>query len=103
MTEHTILSTIATIVGGAGFAAIYSILWYARNKAKSDEPFNRYKFAGTVLVGALIGAGFAISGTPITPETISTALTAHIGVIALLEPVLKIIFSEFDLFQNYAG
>jgi hypothetical protein len=103
MVEQTILSTALSVIAGAGSAAIYSLLWYARKKRKSDEPFNRFKFAGTIIVGAFVGGGFALSGTPITAETISAVLTANVGIISLLEPVLKIIFNETGIFENYSG
>lgn len=103
MSEHTILPTVLSVLAGAGSAAIYSLLWYARKRRKSDEPFNKYKFAGTIVVGAIVGGGFALTGTPITVETISAALTANIGVISVLEPVLKIVFNEAGIFANYSG
>ena len=91
------------MVAGGAYTVVYSELWHARKHSKDDEPFHQYQFAGTVIVGTIIGGAFARSGTTVTVETVSTALTANVGVIALTEPLLKIVFEKAGQFPNDAG
>lgn len=88
---------------GAAAAAIYAALWYLRKRENNGEDFNRIKFASTVLVGAVVGLIFGLSGMDVTQETILAAMAANAGVVALVEPVLKMLFHRLGVAEQYAG
>lgn len=90
MTFHT---TLATVLVGAGAAAGYAALVYARRR-RQGEDFDRVKFAATVIVGAIWGGVMATTDQPVTPDTVAHALTAYVGVVVLTEQALKFLIDE---------
>lgn len=94
--------TAVTAMLGALTAGGYATLWYFRKRRKNGEEFNHAKFAGTVLVGIIVGAGYGLSGQPVTEETIFTAMVANAGIIALVEPVLKWLLLELGVATEYS-
>lgn len=99
MTTHEL--AISAVVGGIG-GAIYGSLWFLRKHRKNGEPLNRAKLTGTILLSAGIGASLALSGAEVTPENIVAGVTANIGLLAVIEPVLKELFREVGIFQQYS-
>jgi uncharacterized membrane protein AbrB (regulator of aidB expression) len=77
-----------SILSGMASAVVYSIIFYAKKKQAGQE-FDMDKFIATVIVGAAIGLGLGISGTEITQENVVQILVANVGVIALIESMIK--------------
>lgn len=86
--------TLVSVGGAMAMAAVYSALFFVKKRMKSDtdEPFDKKKFLATVLVGAVVGAGMALSGAPVTQATIMTMLPQYVGAIALAEALVKAVF-----------
>lgn len=97
------IDVIQSTMLGLSAGLLYGTLWYARAYRANGERFNPAKFTGTLIVSGCIGAGFGLSGIEVTEETVIAAIAANTAVIALLEPILKSIFSEVGWFPNYAG
>lgn len=72
-------------------------MWYARARARDDEPFDTYQFLSTLLVGAAIGlvAGLA-GGTTVAREPVEAQLAGYVGLISLVEGALKALAGQFD-------
>lgn len=86
MTQHVPL--ILAVIGGI----IYGIAWYGRAYAKDNEPLNIPKFLATLLVSAVVGASAGMAGLALTEQGMAAQLTSYIGIISLLEAVLKTIY-----------
>lgn len=91
------------VATGIAAGLLYGLLWWARAYQQSREPFRPAKLAGTLLVAAGVGAFFGLSDVPVTEATIMAALAANVGIISLLEPPIKALFSELGWFDQYAG
>lgn len=86
MSVHT---TAIPVLEGVVYAAIYATVWYARRRQSEGEPFAPYKFAATVVLGAVIGGALAISGDLLNQATIETKLVAYAGLLTVVTPVLR--------------
>lgn len=75
-------------------AVVYAALWYSRAYARTGEPFDATKFAATVLVGALVGLGLSLTGDSATPEDIEARFLLYVGVISLVEALLKAVVAS---------
>jgi len=80
-------------------AIVYALVWYAKSWATTQppEPFNSAKFLATLIVGAAVGVALAVTGNPITKESIETQLLAYIAVISLVETLLKMILAKLNI------
>ena len=78
----------------AMMAAVYSLLFYVKQRAKKENPeaFDPTKFGATVLVGAGIGVSLALAGVEITQGRVVDSLPMYVGVIAIVESVLKTVW-----------
>lgn len=85
----TVHATAVPVLEGVLFASIYSVIWYARRRQSEGEPFAPYKFAATVVLGAVIGGALAVSGDPLNQATIETKLVAYAGLLTVVTPVLR--------------
>lgn len=92
-------ATAAVVLTGAVAAAVYSTLVYARRR-RQGEPFAPIKYAATVIVGAIWGGVVAITGQPVTPDTVAQALTTYVGVVVLTEQALKWARDELRLSRS---
>lgn len=92
------------IEGTVGVAAgiVYGTLWYARAYRQDGDEFNPAKFGGTLLVAGAVGLAFGVSGAELTQANIMAAIAANTAAIALLEPILKLVFGELGWFPQYA-
>lgn len=78
------------VVEGIVAASIYATLFYAKKRTDSGlEVFNARKFAATLIVGALVGAGLWWYGLDVTEQKVETVLAMNVGTVALVEAVLK--------------
>lgn len=87
--------TIEQVILSVGSALVYSLVFYAKNR--SDDPtedFNFYKLGGTLLVGAVIGAGYGISGVDFSQAELSTQIAAYSGSVAIVETLVKIAWRQ---------
>lgn len=89
-------ATVGLVAGG-----MYGVLWFAHKHQKNDEPFNPFKLGGTLIVSAVVGASFALSGVDVTEESVVAVLAANTAIIALLEPILKSLADALGIFPNY--
>lgn len=72
---------------------VYAVIFYAKNHFKPEQPesFDPFKFGAVIVVGVCVGIGFALSGLPITKESVWLQLGEYGSVVALVETILKII------------
>lgn len=85
----------AATIGYAILAAvIYSMIFYAKKHFKPDKPesFDMAKLGATVVIGAIIGIVFHVSGLALTGEAVEIQLGAYVSVVALTETILKTIY-----------
>lgn len=84
---------------GMMLAAVYSVVFYSKKRANETnfEDFNTSKFMATVVVGAIVGAGFAMLGLEVSADTIELTLASYVGVIAIVESLLKVVWRTFNV------
>lgn len=70
-------------------AAIFSFLFYVKNRQKKGEPFKPEKAAPTIIVGIAVGVGYALSGVAPTEEMIIMQLSTMGGVIMAVQLLLQ--------------
>lgn len=89
-----ILTLLQSALVGAGTGMVYSIIFFAKKRMRKDNPedFDRRRFMATVLVGAVVGAGYTLLGLPVTREAIVNTLAMYGGTIMLAEAVLKFVW-----------
>jgi len=86
---------IQAILSGMGSAAIYTLIFYAKKKAKSGaESFDFRKLSATLVVGAIVGGFYSYYGMPITEANISEKLVTYTGTIALIESLIKFAYRQ---------
>lgn len=83
-----------SILGGIVSAVVYSIIFYAK-KREAGQDFDPNKFIATVVIGAFVGLGLGLSGVEITQENVVQMLVANVGIIALLESMIKWVQRKF--------
>jgi len=83
--------TIETIMLAVLSAIVYAVVAYAKTQ---KEEFDALKFSATIIVGAIVGFAFAITDTPIAQASIETQLVAYVGVIVIVENVLKAVYRK---------
>ena len=91
----------SNITIGAATAAVYSLLFFAKKHVDKDrdgeldpdalEKFSPYKFGATVVVGASIGIALTIFGLDFSQETVAEMLSAHVGLVVLVESLIKLV------------
>lgn len=94
-TEAIVLQVLAGVIAGG----VYGLLWFARRKyGKGQDPekmeFNPYKLTGTLIVAAIIGGAAGAQGAVVTYENVVNQLVSYAGVIALIEPILKVVYER---------
>ena len=86
---------LATVAQTVGAAVVYSLLFYLKKKAgdtNGDVSFDYYKIGATIVVGAFVGVSYALAGSPLDSEALTTQLVAMGGTVALVEGVLKTVY-----------
>ena len=85
---------IGTILISIFAAVVYSMSMYVKKCLNPENPqsFDALKFLATVIVGAIVGAVMAISEIPITEESFEKQFMAYMGLVALVENLLKIAY-----------
>jgi hypothetical protein len=84
-----------TVINAAAAAAIYSLLWFARNRAKNpEEAFMPSKFLSTVVVGVFIGVAMSVQGMSVTQENVEVQLAMMAGAVTLVEAVFKTVLDS---------
>ena len=74
-------------------ASIFAASGYL--KSSNFENFEVTKFAATVIVGMAVGAIMYASGLEVTESNVMAQLAAYVGVIAVVENILKAILRRF--------
>lgn len=87
--------TLLMAANGAVAAAVYSVVFYAK-KREDGQDFDPAKFASTIVVGVFVGAFLSINGMDVTEENVTEMLVANVGVIALVESILKTIYRKVE-------
>lgn len=93
--EEEMMEAEATTIAYAIVSAlIYSIVFFAKKRLRKEDPtkFDPIKLVSTLIVGAVIGAGFYLGNFAITALAIETQLLAYGMVIALVESIVKILW-----------
>lgn len=95
---ETTAPTVVSILLAMAMAAMYSALFYLKKRLKTgeSEDFNERKFIATVLVGAGVGAMLALGGVNVTDEAMYEALPQYVGMIALVEALLKSAYRAYE-------
>jgi len=78
--ETILLALVATM--------IYAITGYLKS---AGEDFNAVKFGATAIVGVFVGLSMHISGLPITEASVMVQMVTYVGVVVIIENVLKAI------------
>jgi len=74
-------------------AAVFAVSGYL--KSVKTEDFEIRKFVPTIAVGAILGAITYAIGSPVTELGVMEQVAAYIGMIVLLENVLKALLRHF--------
>lgn len=86
---------IQSILSGMGSAVVYTLVFYAKKKAKSGaESFDFKKLSATLVVGAIVGGFYSYYGMPITEANITEKLVTYTGTIALVESFIKMAYRQ---------
>jgi hypothetical protein len=94
MVDATLVSQLLVAVVGA---AVYALVFYAKNNAVDIDNFDWGKFGATLLVGAIIGGvNFAFGGILPTSGGVESALVLYAGATALVETVIKAIWRRIN-------
>jgi len=94
MVDATIISQIFVAVIGA---AIYAVVFYAKNNSTDPQDFDWGKFFGTLVVGGAIGfANFVFGGILPTQGGIESDLVIYAGATAIVENVIKAIWRKIN-------
>lgn len=75
-------------------AAGYSLLFYFKKRQKSSEPFKWRKAASTVVIGVVVGLGYATSGVLPSQADISAQLATMGATIAAADQLMKILVAQ---------
>jgi len=75
-------------------AILYSLVFYAKKLGKGEK-FDPYRFASTLIIGAVVGALMQAQGVPVEQMTFEQRLAMYAGAIALTESVLKAVVRYF--------
>lgn len=81
-------SLVVSALEGALAASFYAGAWYMKAEAEG-EAFDLHKFGSTVLVGTGVGLSLGVVGSSVTAPSIEARLVLLVGVISLVEAVLK--------------
>ncbi len=83
----------AETIGYAIIAAlVYSVVFFAKHHLKDKpESFDWQKLGATLIVGAVIGGMFYLGDLAITAEAVEAQLIAYVGIVAIVESVIKIV------------
>jgi len=76
------------IASGIGAGVTYSLTAWGKKKG---QPFDAVKFGTTVIIGALSGLAFGISGVPFD---VTTTYLANLGVVPVVENILKTVWRK---------
>jgi hypothetical protein len=94
MVDATLVSQLLVAVAGA---AVYAVVFFAKNSATDFDSFDWVKFGATLLVGAAIGgANFVFGGVLPTQESLESALVLYAGATAIVENVFKAIWRRIN-------
>ncbi len=87
--NYVILATILS-------AAVYGLIfwWKARQGQDPPSPFDRYKFAATLVVALIIGIIAAFSGISLSETDFLLQMGAYAGYVAMVETILKALFGK---------
>jgi len=77
-----------TILLAVVAAMVYAIAGYLKS---AGEDFNAVKFGATAIVGAFVGVSMFLSGLPITEASVMVQMGIYVGVVVMVENVLKAI------------
>lgn len=96
----TTIETVATIVGAAVVAGVYSFVQYRRQRIENGEEFDVNQFAATVVVGAVWGGiavatGQVMDPSAITAELVGSALVTYGAAVAFTERTFKWLRAEY--------
>lgn len=81
------------IIVGAFSGMLYAGSAYLKKaQGESPEKFDPFKAGATALLGAAVGAGFALSGIPITEDTLLAQVAAVGFTTVILENGLKVLY-----------
>jgi len=83
---------IETVLIAVFSAALYALLGYL--KSVEEEP-DITKAGATMILGALIGVLLATSGIDVTQINVMEQMTIYIGLVAVIENVLKALVRRF--------
>lgn len=87
------MSLLETVPYAVAASMVYSLVWYSRSHLAKGEEFDPVKFAATVMVGAGVGVALGMAGGAYTEATIAEQFALYIGVISVVEAVLKSMLS----------
>lgn len=84
-------ATALPVLEGVLFASVYALLWYARRRQSAGEEFSPYKFAATVVLGAIIGGVLVLSGDPLSQATVEAKLVTYAGLLTVITPTIRMV------------
>lgn len=88
------MSLIETVPYAVAASMVYSLVWYSRAHLAKGEDFDPVKFAATVAVGSGVGVALGLAGGPFGQDTIAEQFALYIGVISVVEAILKSMLSN---------
>jgi len=84
---------VQSVLTGAVSALVYSLVFYAKKRAKSGaESLDFKKLTATLAVGVVVGAAYGYYGIPITQPSVTEQLATYAGTIALVESGIKTLY-----------
>lgn len=82
--------SIETVAVAMTSAAIYSLVFYAKKSQKTGgEPFDWYKLASTIIIGAGIGMASVYRGDTLSQADLEAQLTMYGGIALIVESAIK--------------
>ena len=75
-------------------SVVYALSMYIKKALSPENPqgFSPSKFIATLIWGIIVGGVLTVMGIPVSEENVQTQFVAYMGLIALTENILKIIW-----------
>ena len=87
----TVLMLAEAMLVAAIGAAIYSVIWYAKNNQTDPATWDLSQFVSTVILGALIGGIGWAYGIVVTIDNIGVLIAGYAFLMPMIETFVKII------------
>ena len=79
---------IMTILAGAGAGITYSLTAWGK---KEGQPFDKTKFASTVVIGAISGVAMSVANLPVD---VAYQYVIGLGIVPIVENVMKAFYRK---------